>query len=129
MRIVRRNPELKYPRSRPQRKAAARPGLALGISVSSFALLARRLGLTCHTSYKFFRALRDNGLVQRFAHVHYNREQYYMLTRAGAAVLHEAGRDSAHACTAPSRLVRYPHVPHALAVQRAAIRRLDNSPN
>ena len=126
MRIVHRNPLLKYPRAVRREKQQIVLDWLWEFRFSSFALLAQRLGLTCQTSYKFFRSLRDSGLVQRFTHDHYNLEQYYMLTRAGAAFLHEAGRDIANACTSPSRLIRYPNIPHDLAVQQAAIRRLDH---
>ena len=101
MRIVPRNHSLRYPRAVYREKQELVLDWLLEFRFSSFALLAQRLGLTCQTSYKFFRSLRDTGLVQRFAHDHYKREQYYMLTRAGAAFLHEAGRDTANACTAP----------------------------
>ena len=126
MRIVHRNPLLKYPRAICREKLQIVLDWLLEFRFSSFALLAQRLGQTCHTSYKFFRLLRDNGLVQRFTHVHSNHAKYYMLTRAGAAFLHEAGRDSANACTSPSRLIRYPHILHDLAVQQAAICRLNH---
>ena len=125
MRIVHRNRALNYPRAICREKQQLVLDWLWEFRFSSFALLAQRLGLTCQTSYKFFRSLRDNGLVQRFTHDHYNHEQYYMLTRAGAAFLHEAGRDRANACTAPSRLIRYSYILHDLAVQQAAIRRLD----
>ena len=126
MRIVHRTRALNYPRAIYREKQQLVLDWLLEFRFSSFALLAQRLGLTCQSSYKFFRSLRDNGLVQRFTHDHYNHEQYYMLTRAGAVFLHEAGRDSANACTAPSRLIRYSYIMHDLAVQQAAIRRLDN---
>ena len=126
MRIVRRNRALKYPRAICREKRQLVLDWLLEFRFSSFALLAQRLGLTCQSSYKFFRLLRKNGLVQRFTHDHYNHEQYYMLTRAGAVFLHEAGRDIANACPAPSRLIRYSYIMHDLAVQQAAIRRLDH---
>ena len=126
MRIVHRTRALNYPRAIYREKQQLVLDWLLEFRFSSFALLAQRLGLTRHTSYKFFRSLRDNGLVQRFTHDHYNHEQYYMLTRAGAVFLDEAGRDSANACTSPSRLIRYPYIMHDLAVQQAAISRLDN---
>ena len=124
MRIVHRDPSLKYPRAIYREKQQIVLDWLWEFRFSSFALLAQRLGLTCQTSYKFFRLLRNNGLVQRFTNVHSNHAKYYMLTRAGAAVLHEAGRDREHACTSPSRLIRRPNIPHDLAVQQAAICRL-----
>ena len=124
MRIVHRDSSLKYPRAVRREKQQLVLDWLLEFRFSSFALLARRLGLTCHTSYKFFRLLCDNGLVQRFTHDYYNHEQYYMLTRAGAAFLHEAGRDSANACTSPSRLTRYSYIMHDLAVQQVVLNRL-----
>ena len=126
MRIVHRTRALNYPRAIYREKQQLVLDWLLEFRFSSFPLLAQRLGLTCQSSYKFFRSLRDNGLVQRFTHDHYNHEQYYMLTRAGAVFLDEAGRDSANACTSPSRLIRYPYIMHDLAVQQAAISRLDN---
>ena len=124
MRIVHRDPALKYPRAVYREKQQLVLDWLLEFRFSSFALLAQRLGLTCHTSYKFFRSLLDTGLVQRFTHDHYNQEQYYMLTHAGAAFLHEAGRDIAHACTAPSRLIRYAALRHDLVVQQIVLNRL-----
>ena len=126
MRIVHRNRALKYPRAICREKQQLVLDWLLEFRFSSFPLLARRLGLTCQSSYKFFRLLRKNGLVQRFTHDYYNHEKYYMLTRAGADVLHEAGRDRAKAWIFPSRLIRRPNIPHDLAVQQAAIRRLDH---
>ena len=124
MRIVHRDPSLKYPRAIYREKQQLVLDWLWEFGFSSFALLAERLGLTCQTSYKFFRLLRNNGLVQRFTHDYYNHEQYYMLTRAGADVLHEAGRDRKKAWISPSRLIRRPNMPHDLAVQQAAIPRL-----
>ena len=124
MRIVHRNPLLKYPRAIRREKRQLVLDWLLEFRFSSFALLARRLGLTRHTSYKFFRWLRDKGLVQRFTHDHYNHEQYYMLTRVGAAFLREAGRDIANACTAPSRLIRYAALRHDLTVQQLVLNQL-----
>ena len=124
MRIVHRDLSLKYPRAICRDKQQIVLDWLLEFRFSSFALLARRLGQTCHTSYKFFRLLRKNGLVQRFTHDYYNHEKYYMLTRAGAAVLHEAGRDIANACAGPSRLIRYAALRHDLAVQQLVLNRL-----
>lgn len=124
MRIVHRDPSLKYSRAMRREKQQLVLDWLLEFRFSAFALLARRLGLTCQTSYRFFRALLDTGLVQRFTHVHFNHEQYYMLTRAGAACLHEAGRETKHACTAPSRLIRYAPLLHDLAVQQVVLKRL-----
>ncbi len=124
MRIVHRDPALTYPRAMRREKQQLILDWLLEFRFSSVALLARRVGLTRQTSSRFFRALRDARLVQRFTHAHVNHEQYYMLTRAGAACLAEAGRETKHACTAPSRLIRYAPVLHDLAVQQVVLRRL-----
>ena len=126
MRIVHRDPSLKYPRAMRREKQQLVLDWLLEFRFSSVALLARRVGLTRQTSSRFFRALRDAGLVQRFTHDYVNHEQYYMLTRAGAACLHEAGRDITRACTAPSRLIHYAPLLHDLAVQQVVLRRLSN---
>lgn len=121
MRIVHRDSSLKYPRAMRREKQQLVLDWLLEFRFSSVALLARRVGLTRQTSSRFFRALRDAGLVQRFTHAHVNHEQYYMLTHAGAACLKEAGRDIRHACTAPSRLIRYAPLLHDLAVQQVVL--------
>ena len=124
MHIVLRDRSLKYPRAIRREKQQFVLDWLLEFRFSSLALLARRLDLRNHPPYTFFRSLLDNGLVQRFTHVQANQEKYYMLTRLGAALLHEAGRDIAHACTSPSRLTHYAPLLHDLAVQRLVLNRL-----
>lgn len=124
MLIVHRDPSLKNPRAMRREKQQLVLDWLLEFRFSSVDLLARRLGLTRQTSSRFFRGLRDTGLVQRFTHAYFNHEQYYMLTRAGVAYLDATGRETTHACTAPSRLIRYAPVRHDLAVQQAMLRRL-----
>ena len=126
MRIVHRNPLLKYPR------AICREKLQLVLTGSwNFGsppllswpnALARRATRPTNSFACFARTGSCNGLPMTIT----TTSSIYMLTRAGAAVLHEAGRDIANAWTSPSRLIRYPYIMHDLAVQQAAISRLDN---
>ncbi len=124
MRIEHRDPTLTYPRAIREEKRRLVLDWLLEFQFSSVDLLARRLGLTYQSSYKFFRALLDDQIIQQFKSVHTNQARYLMLTKAGVDLLQVAGRDVAHAHTHPSRLNRYSHIMHDLAVQRAVLKRL-----
>ncbi|MYC26460.1 MAG: hypothetical protein F4X63_00460 [Nitrospira sp. SB0662_bin_26] len=124
MRIERRDPTLKYPRAIREEKLRLVLDWLLEFQCSSVELLARRLGLTHQSSYKFFRALLDDQIIQQFKSVYTNRARYLMLTKAGVGLLQVAGRDVAHAHTQSSRLNRYAHLLHDLAVQAAVLKRL-----
>ena len=65
-------------------------------------------------------------LIQEFKSVSTNQARYLMLTRAGVDLLQVAGRDVSKAQTKTSRLNRYSHIMHDLAVQRAVLKRLDH---
>jgi len=54
----------------------------------------------------------------------FEQPRYLMLARAGVDLLQVAGRDVAHAHTQASRLNRYAHLMHDLAVQTAVLKRL-----
>ena len=125
MRIERRDLTLKYPRAIREDKRRLVLDWLLEFHFSSVELLARRLGLTYHGSYKFFRSLLDDQIIQQFKSVHTHQARYLMLTKAGVDLLQVAGRDVAHAHTQHSRLNRYAHIMHDLAVQRAVLKRLD----
>ncbi len=124
MRIEHRDPSLTYPRAVREEKRRLVLDWLLEFQFSSVDLLARRLGLTSQSSYKFFRSLLDDQLIQHFKSVHTHQARYLMLAKAGVDLLQVAGRDVAHAHTQPSRLNRYGHLMHDLAVQRAVLTRL-----
>ncbi len=124
MRIEHRDPTLKYPRAVREEKRRLVLDWLLEFQFSSVDLLARRLGLTYQSSYKFFRALLDAQIIQSFKSVYTNQVRYLMLTKAGVDMLQVAGRDVAKAQTQTSRLNRYSHIMHDLAVQRAVLKRL-----
>ena len=124
MRIEHRDPTLTYPRAVREEKRRLVLDWLLEFQFSSVELLAQRLGLTYHSSYKFFRALLDDQIIQYVKSVHTNQARYVMLTKAGVDLLQVAGRDVAHAHTQPSRLNRYAHLMHDLAVQAAVLKRL-----
>ena len=126
MRIERRDPTLKYPRAIREEKLRLVLDWLLEFRVSSVELLAQRLGLTYHGSYKFFRSLLDDQIIQHFNSVHLRHARSLMLTRTGAAILQAAGRDISKALTTPARLTRYSHILNDLAVQRAVLKRLDH---
>ena len=124
MRIERRDPTLTYPRAVREEKRRLVLDWLLEFQFSSVDLLAQRLGLTYQSSYKFFRSLLDDQIIQHFKSVHTNQARYLMLTKAGVDVLQVAGRDVSRAQTQTSRLNRYSHLMHDLAVQRAVLTRL-----
>ena len=126
MRIERRDPTLKYPRAVREEKLRLVLDWLLEFRVSSVELLAQRLGLTYQSSYKFFRSLLDDQIIQHFKSVHTHHARYLMLTPTGAAILQDAGRDISKALTTTSRLNRYSHIMHDLAVQRVVLKRLDH---
>ncbi len=126
MRIERRDPTLKYPRAVREEKRRLVLDWLLEFQFSTVDLLARRLGLTSHSSYKFFRSLLDDQIIQQFKSVHTHQARYLMLAKAGVDLLQVAGRDVAHAHTQPSRLTRYAHLMHDLAVQHAVLTRLEH---
>ena len=125
MRIEHRDLTLKYPRAIREEKLRLVLDWLLEFQFSSVDLLAQRLGLTYQSSYKFFRALLDDQIIQHVKNVHTHQARYLMLTKAGVDLLQVAGRDVAHAHTQPSRLNRYSHIMHDLAAQRAVLKRLD----
>ena len=124
MRIEHRDPSLTYPRAVREEKRRLVLDWLLEFQFSSVEILARRLGLTSHSSYKFFRSLLNDEFIQPFKSVHTHQARYLMLTKTGVDVLKAAGRDVAHAHTQPSRLNRYAHLMHDLAVQHAVLTRL-----
>ena len=126
MRIERRDPTLTYPRAVREEKRRLVLDWLLEFQFSSVDLLARRLGLTYQSSYKFFRSLLDDQIIQPFKSVHTNQARYLMLTKSGVDMLQVAGRDVSKAQTLTSRLNRYSHIMHDLAVQRAVLKRLDH---
>ena len=124
MRIERRDPTLTYPRAVREEKLRLVLDWLLEFQFSSVDMLAQRLGLTSHSSYKFFRSLLNEQIIQPFKSVYTNQARYLMLTKAGVDLLQVASRDVAHVQTQSSRLNRYAHLMHDLAVQRAVLKRL-----
>ena len=125
MRIEQRDLALTYTRAIREDKRRLVLDWLLEFQFSSVDLLARRLGTTTRSSYDFFRALLKQRLIQEFKSVYTNQARYLMLTKTGVDLLQVAGRDVAHAHTQPSRLNRYAHIMHDLAVQRAVLKRLN----
>ena len=107
MRIERRDPTLTYPRAVQEEKRRLVLDWLLEFQFSSVDLLAQRLGLTYQSSYKFFRALLDDQLIQHVKGVHTNQARYLMLTKAGVDLLQVAGRDvsDAHTCVRLLRVI------------------------
>ena len=102
MHIEHRNPTPEYPHGDREEKTLLVLGWLLEFRWSSFELLATRLGLRSKTSYKFFRALVEEGLIQIFKSVPANLARCFLLTWRGAL-------------PAPGRRARYfarPHLPH-----------------
>ena len=124
MRIERRDPTLKYPRAIREEKLWLVLDWLLEFQFSSLDLLARRLGLTYQSSYNFFRSLLNNHIIQPVKSIHTHQARYLMLTKAGVDILQVAGRDVSKAQAQTSRLNRYSHIMHDLAVQRAVLKRL-----
>ena len=126
MRIEKRDLAITYTRAIQDDKRRLVLDWLLEFRFSSVDLLARRLGLTTRSSYDFFRSLLKQHLIKEFKSVYTNQARYLMLTKAGVDVLQVAGRDVAKAQTQSSRLNRYAHLMHDLAVQRAVLKRLDH---
>ncbi len=126
MRIEQRDLAITYTRAIRDDKRRLVLDWLLEFQFSSFELLAQRLGLTIRSSYDFFRSLLKQHLLQEFKNVYTHQARYLMLAKAGVDLLQVAGRDVANAHTQPSRLNRYAHLMHDLAVQRAVLKRLDH---
>ena len=124
MRIERRDPTLTYPRAIRDDKLRLVLDWLLEFQFSSVELLARRIGTTTRSSYDFFRSLLKQHLIKEFKSVYIHQARYLMLTKAGVDLLQVAGRDVAK--TQTSRLNRYAHIMHDLAVQRTVLKRLDH---
>ncbi len=126
MRIEHRGPTLTYTRAIRDDKRRLVLDWLLEFQFSSVDLLARRLGTTTRSSYDFFRSLLNQHLIKEFKNVYTNQARYLMLTKTGVDVLRVAGRDVAKGQTQISRLNRYSHIMHDLAVQHAVLTRLDH---
>ena len=124
MHIEHRDPTLKYPHAVREEKTLLVLGWLLEFRWSSFELLATRLGMRSKTSYKFFRALVEEGLIQIFKSDPANIARCFLLTRRGATQLQEAGRDISHAHTSLTGVTHDAAIVHDLAVQAAVLRRL-----
>ena len=124
MHIEHRNPTPEYPPGGREEKTLLVLSWLLEFRWSSFELLATRLGLRSKTSYKFFRALVEEGLIQIFKSVPANIARCFLLTWRGAIQLQDAGRDISHAYTSLTGVTHDPAIIHDLAVQAAVLRRL-----
>ncbi len=126
MRIEHRDLTLTYTRAIRDHKRRLVLDWLLEFQFSTVELLARRLGATTRSSYDFFRSLLEQHLIKEFKNVYTHQARYLMLAKTGVDLLQVAGRDVAHAHTQTSRLNRYAHLMHDLAVQRAVLKRLDH---
>ena len=124
MHIEHRDPTPNYSHAVREEKTLLVLGWLLEFRWSSFDLLATRLGMRSKTSYKFFRALVEEGLIQIFKSVPANIARCFLLTRRGAIQLQDAGRDISHAHTSLTGVTHDPALVHDLAVQAAVLRRL-----
>ncbi len=122
MHIEHRDPSPKDPHAGREEKTLRVMDWLLEFRVSSFDLLARRLGLVTKTSYKWCRALRDDGVIQPYTQVRAPVARCFLLTRRGASRLQNAGRDISDAVTAPASVTDDFDLVHALAVQAAVLR-------
>ena len=101
MHIEHRDPTPNYPHAIREEKILLVLDWLLEFRWSSFELLATRLDMRSKTSYKFFRALVEEGLIQIFKSVPAKIARCFLLTRRGAT-------------PAPGRWARYfarPHLP------------------
>ena len=124
MHIEDRDPTLPYSHAVREEKTLLVLGWLLEFRWSSFELLATRLGMRSKTSYKFFRALVEKGLIQIFKNDPANIARCFLLTRRGAIQLQDAGRDISHAHTSLTGVTHDPAVAHDFDVQAAVLRRL-----
>ena len=126
MRIEQRDLTITYTRAIRDDKRRLVLDWLLEFQFSSLDLLARRIAMTTRSSYDFFRSLVKQHMIQEFKSVYTNQARYLMLTKAGVDMLQVAGRDVSKAQTQTSRLNRYSHIMHDLAVQSAVLKRLDH---
>ena len=124
MHIEHRDPTPNYSHAIREEKTLLVLGWLLEFRWSSFELLATRLGMRSKTSYKFFRALVEEGLIQIFKSVPANIARCFLLTRRGAIQLQEAGRDISHAHTSLTGVTHDAALAHDFDVQAAVLRRL-----
>ena len=124
MHIEHRDPTPNYPHAIREEKILLVLDWLLEFRWSSFELLATRLDMRSKTSYKLFRALVEEGLIQIFKSVPANIARCFLLTRRGATQLQEAGRDISHAHTSPAGVTHDGSIGHDLVVQAAVLRRL-----
>lgn len=92
---------------------------------STIEILAYRIGAkSVNDTYRFFKKLCDEGLIQSFANVHTRSDRFYMLAAGGIHYLQAEGRDTLHGITRVSHLARYSKILHDIAVQSAIVKRL-----
>lgn len=125
MKVLSRNPELKYPRHIRQEKVMLVLDWLLEFRFSTIPVLAARIGQTPVNAHRFFRSMLDDGLIQAFANVHTKHYRYVMLTAAGVSYLEAEGRDISGAVTRTARLGRYARIVHDLSVQACMVKRLE----
>lgn len=124
MHLEHRDSTPKYPDAVREERTLLVLNWLLEFQVSSFDLLARRLGMRTKTSYKFFRALLAEKVIQPYNKGRANGVRCFLLTRCGATQLHNAGRDISHAATSPASVPDDFDLVHALAVQAAVLPQL-----
>lgn len=121
MHLEHRDPTLTYPDAIREERTLVVLNWLLEFEVSSFELLARLLGMKIKTSYKLFRALLAEKVIQPYNKGRANVARCFLLTRCGATQLHNAGRDISHAATSPASVTDDFDLGHALAVQAAVL--------
>ena len=100
----------------------------LAFRFSSLPLLALRLASSRTGCRRIFDSLFRANYIQTFMNDYTYRKRFVMLTTTGANFLEQTtGRDVSSAVTQIYRMNRYQNILHDLAVQQAAIRRLDHS--
>ena len=124
MHIEHRDSTPKYPHAIREDRTLDVLNWLLEFEVSSFELLARLLGMRTKTSYKLFRALLAEKVIQLYNKGRANVARCFLLTRCGATQLHNAGRDISNAATSPASVTDDVDLVHALAVQAAVLPRL-----
>ena len=98
----------------------------LAFRFSSKQLLAQVLGSDLPRSARIFNTLYKANYIQNFLNDYTFGKRFVMLTAAGAHFLEQStGQPVDKAITKLYRMSRYPNILHDLAVQRAALRRLD----
>jgi len=120
-----RDKALKYPKAVKKEKKRLVLDWLLEFQVSSFSLLATRIGQNKTNANRFFNALVNEQVILRFRDAHSIHSRCVMLRVEGVRYLKKLDREVEHAITRRVRLPRYSPVLHNLAVQTVILKRLD----